>query len=349
MIWLTWRQFRASALFLIGAVGAAAIVLAVTGPQLAELSRNTGGSFLEQVGADGVKRTVFYASTFLVYVLPAVIGVFWGAPMVSRELEAGTHRLVWNQSITRSRWLASKLGVAAAGAAAVGLFGLAFTWWCAPLDRAVAKGYPGNGLYGQPRLWPSQFGTHGIVPIGMVVLALVVGVAVGIVIRRAVPAMAVTLVAVIAVQVVVPSLVQAHLLPHKQLLAKITQENVTEISAMGDVRPGATDVIISRLGISAGSPDAWITSNRTLDPSGKVLDKYPAWVTDCAPPPGVPQSPQSVAACFTRLADEGYRQRVEYLPASSFWPLQLVETGLLLVVAALVTGFCFWRIRRDLT
>jgi hypothetical protein len=80
-----------------------------------------------------------------------------------------------------------------------------------------------------------------------------------------------------------------------------------------------------------------------------VLDKYPAWVTDCAPPPGVPQSPQSVAACFTRLADEGYRQRVEYLPASSFWPLQLVETGLLLVVAALVSGFCFWRIRRDLT
>jgi ABC-2 family transporter len=349
MIWLTWRQFRASALILLGVVAAAMLVLAVTGPQLADLSRSAGEGFLELLGADRAKTTLFYASTFALYVLPAVVGVFWGAPMVARELEAGTSRLVWTQSITRTRWLATKLGVAGAGAAAVGLFGLVLTWWCGPLDDAVAKGYPSNGLYGQPRLWPSLFGTRGIVPIGMVVLALVIGVTLGLLIRRAVPAMAATLVAVVAVQVLMPLAVQSHLLPQEQLTGKITQENLTEVRAVGDVGPGAEGVIIDQLGISAGGPDAWITSNVTLDPSGKVLETYPAWVTDCAPPPGASQTPGSVEACFSRLSDEGYRQRVDYLPASSFWPLQLVETGVLLALAGLLTGFCFWRIRRDLT
>ena len=37
-----------------------------------------------------------------------MIGAFWGAPMVARELETGTHRLVWNQSVTRTRWLADE-------------------------------------------------------------------------------------------------------------------------------------------------------------------------------------------------------------------------------------------------
>ena len=35
--------------------------------------------------------------------------MFWGAPLVARELEAGTHRLIWNQSVTRTRWLVTKV------------------------------------------------------------------------------------------------------------------------------------------------------------------------------------------------------------------------------------------------
>ena len=50
--------------------------------------------------------------------LPALIGLFWGAPLIARELEAGTHRLVWNQSVTRGRWLAVKLGLIGLAAAA---------------------------------------------------------------------------------------------------------------------------------------------------------------------------------------------------------------------------------------
>lgn len=349
MIWLTWRQFRASALVLLGCVAAAMAVLAGSGPSVSDLSASAGEGFLELFGADRLKSTIFHTSTAVLYVLPGLVGVFWGAPMVARELEAGTSRLVWTQSVTRTRWLATKLGVAGAAAAAVGSFGLALTLWSGPMDDAVAKGYRGNGLFAEPRLWPELFGTRGVVPIGMAVLALVIGVVLGMVIRRSVPAMAVTLAVVVAVQVVVPLAVQAHLLPKEQVEATITEENLTEVRAMGDVGPGDEDVIIDEIGISVGSPDAWITSNRTVGPSGRTVEQFPAWVTDCAPPPGRPSSEQSVEACFTRLADEGYRQHVEYLPADRFWPLQLVETGVLLLVAGLLTGFCFWRIRRDLT
>jgi hypothetical protein len=347
MIWLTWRQFRASALVLLGCVAAAMVVLAVTGPQLSDLSKAAGEGFLELLGADRVKTTIFYASTFVLYVLPAVIGIFWGAPMVARELESGTSRLVWTQSITRTRWLATKLGLAGAAAAVLGLFGLVLTWWCGPLDDAVAKGYPSNGLYGQPRLWPSLFATRGIVPIGMAVLALVIGVALSLLIRRAVPAMAATLVAVVSVQVLMSMAVQAHLLPQEHLTATITRDNLAEVNGEGG--PDPSDIVISRIGIEVDSPSAWITANRTLDPSGVVVDKMPSWFVACVPPPGMQQTPGSSEACFARLADEGYRQRVDYLPASKFWPLQLAETGVLLALAALVTGFCFWRIRRDLT
>ena len=68
----------------------------------------------------------------------------------------------------------------------------------------------------------------------MTVLALVIGVTLGLLIRRAVPAMAATLVLVVAVQVVMPMAVQAHLLAQEHLTAKITQDNLTEVRAVGD-------------------------------------------------------------------------------------------------------------------
>ena len=61
------------------------------------------------------------------------------------------------------------------------------------------------------------------------------------------------------------------------------------------------------------------------------------------------QPRQSLEACFSRLADEGYRQKITYIPASRFWDLQWRETGVFFALAFLLAGFSFWRIRRDLT
>src|SRR5207237_7050931 len=68
----------------------------------------------------------------LFVVVPLFVGLFWGAPLVSREIEHGTHRLVWTQSVTRRRWIGTKLaligGAAFVGAAA---FAALVTWWSA--------------------------------------------------------------------------------------------------------------------------------------------------------------------------------------------------------------------------
>ena len=72
-------------------------------------------------------------------VVPALIGMFWGAPLIARELETGTYRLAWTQGVTRKRWLAVKLGlVGLASMAVAGLLSLMVTWWSSPLDRVNA-------------------------------------------------------------------------------------------------------------------------------------------------------------------------------------------------------------------
>ena len=88
----------------------------------------------------GTDTTLFYAGVLLMALAPALLGAFLGAPLVARELEAGTYRLAWTQSVSRRRWLASKLTLTVGAAAfALGAASLAVTWWSAPLDGAVSQ------------------------------------------------------------------------------------------------------------------------------------------------------------------------------------------------------------------
>ena len=76
----------------------------------------------------------------LLLVVPLLIGMFWGAPLVSRELETGTFRLAWTQGVSRTRWLAVKLGLGAlTSMAAAGLLSLMVTWWSSQLDQVNAN------------------------------------------------------------------------------------------------------------------------------------------------------------------------------------------------------------------
>ena len=76
----------------------------------------------------------------IILLAPAVIGLFWGAPLIARELETGTSALAWNQSVTRTRWLAVKLAVGGLAAMAVTeALSLMQAWWAAPIGRAVGR------------------------------------------------------------------------------------------------------------------------------------------------------------------------------------------------------------------
>ena len=349
MTWLTWRQFRVSALAVLLALAAFAVAVAVTGPQLGDLYSQGPSDFFARLGLDGPKKTVFHLGTALVYAVPALVGVFWGAPLVARELEAGTHRLVWTQSVTRTRWLGTKLGVTGLAALVAGLLGLALTWWCGAIDDALAAGHSDGSLMGVPRLSPVLFGARGILPAGLTLLALAIGVTASILLKRSIAAMAVTLVAVVGVQVALPLLVQPHLLDPSVAMQKFSFDTMDGIMAGGP--PGSPDPTIHEIRLNLDEPGSWELSQETVDPSGQPIDAFPAWTADCGggppPEPGAARAPDGMEACLDRLNDEGYRQRMSYLPASDFWTLQLLETGIVLALAGALTGFCFWRIRRD--
>ena len=106
---------------------------------------------------------------------------------------------------------------------------------------------------------------------------------------------------------------------------------------------------VEELNVSIGKPGAWVIANETLDPAAACPAPCPSWVGDCGGPPGLAQLGAQQTACFARLADLGYRQRVTYQPAGRYWALQAYETAIFLALALALIGFCFWWLRRRLS
>jgi hypothetical protein len=346
MIWLTWRQFRSGALMMAAALALLAVVLGLTGPGLADqyadgvaaCARNGDCAAFDQRFFDD-NLTPFLAVTAIVLVLPALVGVFWGAPLIARELEAGTHRLVWNQSVTPTRWLAVKVGLVGLAAMVVaGVGTLAVTWWSSPVDDAAAD---------LPRLEPLLFAARGLAPVGYAAFAFALGVTVGMLARRTLPAMAITLAIFVAAQIAMPLLVRPHLLAPTRTTVEITPANID-----GFVW-GPDDVL--EVSASGASADAWVLSSHIVDADGNVVDPLtvPSSSGPCADPPdapsaGGPEDDPGIAACLAEIEQLGYRLEATYHPASRFWPLQWFEAGIYTALALGLAGFCAWRIRRRL-
>jgi small basic protein len=334
MIWFTWRQFRIQTWFTVGILAVVGVLLALTGRDIVDAYTDANvaachsdcagaiSSFLFQA-RNGTTGIAYNLANALMYVLPALIGIFWGAPLIARELEAGTHRLAWNQSVTRTRWLATKLAiVGAAAAASTGLLSWAVTSWAHHIDHAANN-----------RITPMLFGARGIVPVGYALFALALGVTLGMLIRRTVPAMAATLGIYVAAVASVPLGIRAHLLPATHTTTPLNTESLTEFSMNrnGEMRLFGANPF----------PGSWELSNQTVTPAGQLFTG-PSNPQYCGPEHG----PQ---ACLHWAGTLGLRQDLVYQPASHFWPLQWTETGVFVAVAALLAGFCFWWTRRRLT
>jgi hypothetical protein len=338
MIWLTWRQFRPQAIVAGAALAAVAVTLAVTGPHLAALYNDSGlGSCAADCGTrvttfiDQVRGTasedIFYGGIFLVYAVPALIGIFWGAPLITREIESGTFRLAWNQSVMRRRWMATKLGlVGLASMAAAGLLSLLMSWWASPLYRAGQQS-TGNSL-SISRLAPSLFGATGVAPIAYAALAFALGVVAGILVRRTIAAMAITLAVFVAIQVLWPIFVRPHLISPAHTVQAL---NAVTWTGTGDVNNG--HLILVPGTISGFPPGTWITGSQPVDAAGTPITMAPA---ACV-------SASNFVQC---LQNHGVRMEFSYQPASRYWDFQWLETGIFLVVAAGLGGACYWRVHR---
>jgi hypothetical protein len=343
MTWVTWRQFRVQSITAAAILGALAIVLGATGPNLVSRYDSAGlntchahcsqlaGNFVGGLNIGGTYVVLFYAGIVVMYLTPALIGIFWGAPLVAREFEAGTYRLAWNQSITRTRWAVVKLGLVGLLAMATsGLVCLMISWWARPIDDAISYGGP-NSLGAFSRLHPLMFAARGITPLGYAAFAFALGVTAGVVLRRTLPAMAVTLVVFAAVQVLVPAFIRPDILPPDRVIAPLSAANAG-LTIRAD--QGGTD-IVTVLG-DFSRPGAWILSDQSITPAGHVF-------AGRAPHACFGNNPQP---CMNWIASQHLRQLVTYQPASRFWPLQWIETTLYLALAAVLCGLCTWQIRR---
>lgn len=193
MIRLTLRQFRIQAVVGVGAVAIVAVIVAVTGPHLVHVydtsvatctAHGDCPTAISAFSQDDHALQILLGA--LVVVVPGLIGIFWGAPLVAREFEAGTFRLAWTQSVTRTRWLAVKLGVVGLASMVVaGLLSLMLTWWSSPLDRVNMN------VFG-------TFDQRDVVAVGYAAFAFALGATIGTLIRRTLPAMAITLVVFVA-------------------------------------------------------------------------------------------------------------------------------------------------------
>jgi ABC-type transport system involved in multi-copper enzyme maturation permease subunit len=345
MIWLTWRQFRAQGITVLALLAAAAIAFLITGLGMrhsytADLAACTPLDNCDDTFRDlqNSYLPAFDLIQLLVTATPALIGIFWGAPLIGRELETGTHQLAWNQTITRTRWLAVKLtGIGAASIATAGILSCLLTWWAGPLDHL-------NG----DRWAAMTFATRDIVPLGYAAFAFALGTTLGLLLRRILPAMAITLAVFIAVQILVPTVVRPSLLPSTTVTFAINQSTASQAHGL-EIRNRAAEIYLLGLPVPQG---AWVTSGPPIeDSSGHViaatdhLDCFPG-LNAPAPVPvakgGGPRIEQ-VGAC---LAKYNLHETVTYQPASHYWPLQWIETGIFLVLAGALAGTCFWWIRR---
>jgi hypothetical protein len=329
MIWTTWRQHRAEAA--VGAVALATLAAALVAVGLLARDRSRA---LGLPGCTGTSRgcgdalgelhRTFSAIPWLTFVLvavPLVAGMFWAAPLVSREYERGTHRLAWTQSVSPLRWITTKMTlVFVLVAAAAALVGVLAGWTLAPLTPAF------GGRYNS-----SWYDVQGLVPVACMLFALAVGVAASAVIRRTIPAMAVTLVVYAAARIPVhwirwrfaPLDSRAVTVPVGDLLGDLTgspYDRVTTAVPADALVHGITLTDWTGRTISAGEGNV------------AVLQQY------C---PDLQVSPArdgvlDAGACAAHVRGLTLDGTVRYQPASHFWLLQAVESAIFIGLAALL-------------
>ncbi len=330
MTWLVWRQHRNQAYLAAAALAAFAVLLLVTGRQMASQYQSALTSCRAAHSCGNLANTLILGTPVvsllvtLTVVVPCLLGVFWGGPLVARELETGTIQFAWMQSITRRRWLTIKVGWALLAAAAWGAaLSALVTWWSSPVNALNHQNFQ-----------PGQFDIQGIVPVGYAVFAVALGIAAGALLRRTLPALAVTIGVFTLLRLVVGQDLRSH------YLTALTR----------------TFSFLHHPPLPTGS--YWMVSGGGVGPGGQVASQahsgpgvsfggvpVPVGSMPSACRALVFQSPLKFGSC---LATHGYRGFITFQPASRYWTFQGIETGIFAVLAAaLIAVTAIVVLRRD--
>jgi hypothetical protein len=289
----------------------------------------------------GVDLQLQHALSLMVMLAPALIGLFYGAPLIAREVETGTFRLSWTQSITLTRWLALKLGVVGLAAMVTGgLLTWMVNWWMRPIDAV-----------NQSRFDPSNFGFHGVAPIGYAAFAFALGATAGALLRRTVPAMAATLAGFVALRLVVTEWIRPNFASpvHESVPLPINEGGVSfSPVAQAAFNPPAVSV-----------PNGWVYSTEVVNKSDHaptahyLLNACPGFFNEAPQPP--PTGGKTTDGnngvtlfndCVGKLS-KTLHTLVTYQPGSRFWPFQFAEMGVFLVTALALCALTYWWLRRE--
>jgi hypothetical protein len=338
MTWLSWRQFRPQALAGVALLILVGVYLLALGGDIRDAyaayrarcgGHDDCGQPMAQLLSDYQNTLLFVAAGF--WLVPAIVGAFWGAPLIARELETGTHRLVWNQSVTRRRWLGVKLvvvGLASATVAAT--ISALLTWAAGPVDRVA-----------DDRFSTIVFGARNVVPVGYAVFAFTTGAVIGLLVRRTLPAMALTFLAVIVMQFAVPNFVRPYLMPPERVTMAMGADAINQARSLGSIT-GAP--VVKGLAV----PDAWITyTSELLTADGRPLSEQV--FNECfynAPKTGATGTFGDIAACLGAL---NLHVDIAYQPNDRYWPFQLIELALYFGLSALLVIAGHWRLGRHVT
>jgi hypothetical protein len=138
--------------------------------------------------------------------------------------------------------------------------------------------------------------------------------------------MAVTLAIFAVAQVPMPLWVRPNIIPPAQTIATIDAAGVNFGSLTASVVPG--------------QPGAWVVSSHAVNAAGQPVTALPA---SCFPANPQAKFGGDPGQCMDKL---GIREVISYQPASRYWPLQFIETGIFLALALALAWFCFWWLGR---
>jgi hypothetical protein len=323
MTWLVWRQYRVQGAIALAVLAVSAALVLVSGFHVASVWHSivtdcAGNTTCEQRQPLG--NVVGNDVRVLSVMVPAVLGMLWGAPLVAHEFESRTSDWAWAQSVTRTRWLAVKAGwLLLAAAVCGGVVAALVTWVSGPRNAQFDGVFPqGNNF----------FETQGIVPVGYTVFAMALGIAAGALFRRTLPAIAVTLGGFIGVRLWIDDAIRQH------YMAAVT----TYTSLTSNFSPNG----------------AWQLASGMVGPNGQVLAQNfnDGSVFNGVPISSLPRACQSLAGQANSgpashcLAAHGYQMYLTYQPASRYWAFQGIETGIFVALAAVLIAVTFVVIRR---
>jgi hypothetical protein len=305
---LMWRLHRTQAYIAGAALIVLAAVLLITGIALSGTyhhfvvgcaAAHDCGDTSQVFGGYSLITNLLFATM----TIPLLFGLFWGAPLLAKEFEDGTHGLAWTQGVTRRRWLSRTVAWALLAATVWGgVMAVLLTWWRGPANAMAVPNI---------RLVLGIFDIQGIVPVAYSVFAVALGIAAGAAFRRVLPAMATTFAVFTGLRFIIAEYTRPHYL--------------TPVSRLLPFGPGSG-------GVPAGS---WVISSVV---TGRGGQRYGDFTFQDVPAACRSLGPKPSPSCMTA---HGFHVLNTYQPAGRFWAFQGIEAGIFLVLAAALIAVTF--------